>query len=66
MNCEKNGLSDLRHRFLRITDTKIEEGIFVGPQTRCVITDKPLRSHRNRPESICLLKIKSTEQDLAG
>jgi hypothetical protein len=39
---DKNGAEFmyLKHKFLRLSDAKIKEGIFVGPQTRRLIKDE--------------------------
>jgi len=40
MNKEGAGFCYLRQMFLRISDANIKEGIFVGPQIRCILNDK--------------------------
>lgn len=41
MNKEVEGFCYLRQMFPRVTDTKIKKGIFVGPEIRDIINDKP-------------------------
>lgn len=50
MNKDGAGFQYLKTKFPRISDAKLKEGIFVGPQIRELMTDEVFNSKLNKAE----------------
>lgn len=52
MDQNYTGFLYLKNKFLRVSDAKIKEGIFVGPQIREFINDEQFDSQLNEVENV--------------
>lgn len=66
MNKDGDGFRYLRQMFPRISDAKIKEGIFVGPQIRHIINDKHFESLLVGPEKIAWKAFKDIVENFLG
>lgn len=66
MNKEGEGFRYLRQMFPRITDAKIKEGIFVGPQIRHVMSDERFEDLLLGPEKIAWKAFKDVVDNFLG
>ena len=66
MNKEGEAFRYLRQMFPRITDAKIKEGIFIGPQIRHVINDKRFEDLLVGPEKIAWKSFKDVVDNFLG
>jgi len=60
------GLEYLRIKFPNVSDAKIEEGIFIGPQIRELIQDKQFDEDLNETERNACLSFKRICKDFLG
>ena len=66
MNKEGAGFRYLRQMFPRISDAKIKEGIFVGPQIRHVMNDKHFEEMLVGPEKVAWRAFKDVVENFLG
>ena len=60
------GVEYVRNKFPNVSDSKIKEGIFVGPQVRELMQDKPFDEGLNETERNAWLSFKSICRDFLG
>ncbi|GBO37671.1 hypothetical protein AVEN_214237-1 [Araneus ventricosus] len=61
-----DGFNFLKTKFPRLSEAKIEKGIFVGPQIRQLFIDSMFMKHRNRKEKRAWLAFKNVCMDFLG
>lgn len=66
MNKEGAGFRYLRQMFPRISDAKIKEGIFVGPQIRHVMNDEHFEEMLVGPEKVAWRAFKDVVENFLG
>jgi len=66
MNKTGHGFQYVRNKFSNVSDAKIKEGIFIGPQIRELKQDKQFDEHMNETERNAWLSFKRICKDLLG
>ncbi|GBO43732.1 hypothetical protein AVEN_79381-1 [Araneus ventricosus] len=64
MDCGGNGFQYLRLKFPKVSETKIKEGIFVGPQFRQLMKDPVFESKLTKKEAAARTSFKELEKKL--
>ncbi|GBM18283.1 hypothetical protein AVEN_147410-1 [Araneus ventricosus] len=62
MDCAGSGFQYLRLKFSKVSETKIKEGIFVGPQFRQLMKDPVLESKLTKKEAAAWTSFKELEK----
>jgi len=60
------GFEYVRNKFPNVSDTKIKEGIFTGPQIRKLMQDKQFDEDQNETERNAWLSFKGIFKDFLG
>ncbi|GBN00648.1 hypothetical protein AVEN_154414-1 [Araneus ventricosus] len=66
MDCGGNGFQYLRLKFPKVSETKIKEGIFVGPQFRQLMKDPVFESKLTKKEAAARISFKELEKNFFG
>ncbi|GBO23060.1 hypothetical protein AVEN_5077-1 [Araneus ventricosus] len=66
MDCGGSGFQYLRLKFPKVSETKIKEGIFVGPQFRQLMKDPVFESKLTRKEAAAWTSFKELEKSFFG
>ncbi|GBM47771.1 hypothetical protein AVEN_260061-1 [Araneus ventricosus] len=64
MDCAGSGFQYLRLKFPKVSETKIKEGIFVGPQFRQLMKDPVPESKLTKKEAVAWTSFKELEKML--
>ncbi|GBM05607.1 hypothetical protein AVEN_202242-1 [Araneus ventricosus] len=66
MECGGSGFQFLRLKFLKVSEAKIKEGIFVGPQIRQLMKDPVLESKLTKKEAAAWTSCKELAKNFLG
>ncbi|GBN24833.1 hypothetical protein AVEN_112423-1 [Araneus ventricosus] len=66
MDCGGSGFRYLRLKFPKVSETKIKEGIFVGPQFRQLMKDTVFESKLTKKEAAAWTSFKELEKSFFG